>query len=890
MKKISLNHFVIISLFSIIVLSSCSGGSSSDGGKNSGPSLNAASPDEALKKLSPQHKSYFLAWQNQVFKSCDSSEAFGLSEDKKNESDGIDGAALIKKNKGSVVFSDGKVGIILTGYNTISGTGKTKTEESVNLNGQSYTLSAEAIREGSTCSLYLYGQKVYETEIVQNFNVGSQYSVDTDVTVNSEIPVIKPIGVKGAAEVVQHGIYSLISKTLTPTIIAQNILIQSFGITKEQAEKYFKLNTTSTIKTAVRITNDTSAIWNHNQAGNLISSFSNLTSAFDGTGKVLNLEVRVQIPQFDFKGVKNNADNGNLKLILAPKILKKDTGFLYTLNGLFNQGLVAFNQSEAESCAQDRLQTYLGSSKVSNLITPSRQTVFGPCSLLFPEIENVSYKNGFFKSLIPIVFEGITPAKQVEYSGWDTVLSQLAINTINENKNIVTELDPTIKTKIVSVVSNYLEIIKDEINKSKNVQRSQDIAFQMGLDWSFNGELVSALKISQIIQSVDNSIDVFLASSNRLLNQLAQNPFSVDDQLLFAQSMDTNFKEEALKALNLSKDLNYSLFENEVYNQVIQKKTSIEDLKNWSERFLTIKNEINKYPDLSSVKKELVESSLQWIKNKDISIQELSGLYSALNNSVNPFTESTKQLVKDLGQALQAHKEALNFASNLSNEYKQLALAIRNNSAAVDYENWGTAFFNLVLQNRPSLEQLRLWNDLWSSALLFTQREKLKIAGELGSSSEWNRKHIIEVAVKETWSNQNFLDLESIARVAQAKNVCDRYKDASSLADCAGINLFSKGSRKFFDPAFAGRYANLGNDFNNYMNQMKDFNWTTFKWALIGEFFGTSEPIWSRCDNSLFNQKVSILKNQMTSILSETDQFKKWDLERQIQETIKNCK
>lgn len=865
-------------------LTACSGGGGGNGGGN-GPQ----SKEEALQKLSPQHKANFEAWQSKVVKACDSADAFGLNKENKMEQDGIDGAALIKKNNGSVVFSDGKNLAILTGYNSFSGVGSTKTEETLDVNGQGYTISAETKREGSTCSVFLFGQKVYETGIVESFTVGTQYSPDKEASATSQIPVVRNLGVSGAAEVVQHGIYALLSQTLKPSKEAQAFVGQSFGLNAEQSAKLFKLSNYTSADSAVRIDADQSSVWSNSEGGNLISQSAVLKKAFDGTSRVLNLEVRLQVPQFDFRGTKNATDNGNLKLALSSTIIKKDNGFLYTIKSLQTDGLVPFSQAEAETCTKDRVSAYLGAFAGNSSISPSTQVMFSPCRTIFPDIENVSYKNGLLKSLIPIVFASVTPTSQFQYGGWDFVLSQFAKEAVSQNKDIVSELDPSAKTKIVGIVSRHLEVIKAEIENSKNMRQSKDTALQMGLDWSFKGTVVSPARISQIIKSVDNSSDVFKASSERLLNDLARNPNSNDDQLSFALAIDGNFKSEAMKALNLSKELSYSNFESDVFSQVIQKKVTIDELRSWSDRFATIKTEINKYPAVSPVKGELVGSSLKWLKNGEVATQDLAGIYSAVNNSIDPFAESTKQLVRDLGQSLSGNKEALEFARNITGEYKQLAISIRSNSTAAEYESWGSSFFNSVLQKRPAVEQLRQWSDMWVSALAFVQREKARVAGDFGSMPEWNRKKVIEVAVKETWSGQDFAALEAIAPVAKSKNTCDRYKDASSQADCAGMSLFSKGQRKFFDPTYAGRYTSLSADFNAYMNRLSGFDWTTLRWSLVGEFFGSWEPIWSKCDNNMFNQKASTLKGQINAIAGETDQLKKWELERQIKETIKNC-
>ena len=73
------------------------------------------------------------------------------------------------------------------------------------------------------------------------------------------------------------------------------------------------------------------------------------------------------------------------------------------------------------------------------------------------------------------------------------------------------------------------------------------------------------------------------------------------------------------------------------------------------------------------------------------------------------------------------------------------------------------------------------------------------------------------------------------------------------------------------------------------MNRLSGFDWISLRRTLLDEFFGSFEPIWSKCDAGSFAQKSGVLRGQINAIIIEPDQFKKWDLERQIKETIKDC-
>lgn len=885
----SMSLKVLFCSLTIMAFAGCSGSGGGGGEAGNRGGKNPQNKEEALSKISSIHKQNFARWKQQVVKACDASDAFGLGKDKKLEADGIDGAALLQSNGGSVIFSDNGSLAILTTSNSFLGTGTSKVERTQEVNGQSYTISVETKRNGSNCEVYLFGQKVYETYIAESFNVGTQWAVGKQAQATSVIPQIKSLGPSGMSEVTQHGIYSLISQTLKPSKEAMLLLSKKFGLKEKDTLKFFKLSNSASADSAVRIENESSAIWSNEDSGNLIAHTDILKKAFDGTARTLPLEVRLAVPTFLFGETKNSADGGNLKLTINVLISKKDASFTYSAQAIELQGLAPFDKIEAVQCSKERATAYVGGPPVPNQIQPSVQVMFSPCRTLYSEIEKESYNNGLLKSLIPQMFAGVLPMAQFQYGGWDQVLSKLALNTLEQGKDLRGELDPTSRTRVVGIIADHLETLTQEIVRTKNMESSKNSVFQMGLDWSFNGHFVAPARIAKILQSVDNSIGTFKASSERLLADLGHQPNFNDDQLNFAQNIDGIYKAEATKALGLSKDLAYADFERDIFDKVIQKNVPIDEFKEWSTKFGGIKSEINKYSNIGPLKTALVSLSIKLLNSGEAVLQDLGPIYSALDNSIFPFDESSREFVRALSQSLQNNKEGLEFARSISTEYKQTAIAIRDNSKVADYESWGQSFFKSVLQKRPSMETLRSWNEMWVSILAFTQRERAKIKDEFGSINEWNRKKIIEVAVKETWTKSDFEDLEKIAEIARAKNTCDRYIGSSSLADCGGIRLFSKQKNMLLDPAWGGRYRDLSRDFAGYMEQLAGFDWTTLRWALVGEFFGSQEPIWSKCDQNAFNQKATALKTQVNAIVRESDQIKKWELERKIKDTISNC-
>lgn len=885
--KTNVRRSIVTLLLGVVgaVTVSCSG---PQGGNGSGGGDNPKSKEEALQKLRPKHRANFEEWQARVLKSCDPSEAFGLHRHSNLEKRGIDGGALIKSNRGSLVLSDDRNLVLLTGYNTFSGVGNSKAEESESVNGQGYSISAETKRSGSHCEVYLFGQKVYETIVVESFNVGLQVSQDKASSIFSPISQVKKLGVNGAYESTQNGIFNLLSETFKPSQESIKFLSKKLNIDTEETGQLFRL-VSSSASVALKVDKNNAAIWSHIDHKNLITSDSSISTLFNDANKSIGIELRIAPTLFDFSNVKNESDHSNIKLTMSISASKKDNGLVLTQQSIENRGSVPFDETQAANCTRDRFSAYWGEGSSSSMISPSTSSMFKPCQVLHSDIENLAFKNGLLKSLIATAFTGVIPSQQTQYGGWDSVLAKLATEVLDGDREIQKELDPHSKTKIISLVSNYLHSLKSELINVKNLRASKELVYQMGLSWSFSGLQVSQLRISEIVKNIDNSFDPFRVSSEALLMNLSRDPNQNDEQINFAGMINATYKAEAIRALNLSKELGYFGFESEIFNQIIQKRVNQADLKIWSENLSAIKSEITKYSALTAVRGELVGASIKWLKNGEATSQDLPAVYSALNNVAEPFSQSTKDLIRNLGDSLANGKPSLDFAAGITAEYKQLAKQILEDSAYSEHESSGSKFFNSVLQLKMSLDQVKVLSDMWASIRTFIQREKGRLEGEISSMPKWNRDAVVALAIAETWSSQDFKAFESIALVAKSKNTCERYKDMSSLANCAGLKLFSRKEKGFFAPLYANRYENLGADFASYMDRLAGFEWTSLRWSMVSEFFGSWEPIWSKCDMNQFSIKSSALKSQVYAIAAQTDQFQKWELERKIKETIRNC-
>ena len=880
----------ILAIILIVTLLNTSCSRSQSGGASAAPEAPPTNKQEALAQLTPSQRLAFEAWEGQIVKSCDAGEAFGLKSERDLRLQGIDSSALLEQNDDSFFFTDGDQSLIINGYTSFSGIDNIRVEENLQINGQTQSISVESRREGSRCSVYLFDQLVFEGHIAESFTIAHMWASSKRVTPIASQPQINPISGTGMGELIDNGPYQLINELLQPTEQAFDFLAKTLNISTEQARRSFKINPVNSSPVSVRVEDIDASVWNSPFSRSIIAKEAHLREIFLENTQPLALELRLAHPQNTFSDNSNNKNVGNIKLLLKIALSSSTDGMIiYSLDSIHMDGVVEFDKTEALTCAADRAEVLLAQERPPNQIRPSVVEVFSPCTNLYPDIKEASFESGLMQSLILDLFDGVTPSAQFQYGQWMDVLERLALQVLNQNQSIRDELDPTGRTIIIPLIAEHLEPMKDALTTASFLRPYREFLYSMGLTWSFNGQKVHSARINEIIASINNSMSVYTVSSQRLLADLRRRPESSNDQLQFARSLNEKHKTEGQQALALARKLDFGDFEKEVFNQVLQNQTTIEQLQQWSSTFSVLDPMISKYPSINPVKGDLVRLSLRWLQTGEASSTELDLVYSAISNVIASFRDSTNQLIRDLGQSLSRNQAALAFARSLSEEYKGLASDMLKNSALVGFEDWGRSLYRTILQQQPQLNQLRAWSTTWTAARGFTEREKTRTQNELASINEINRKSVIEVAIQETWTDREFKGLEQIAELARQKSSCERHRGSSSLAQCAGLGLFSVKTGKFFDPFFNQRYVGLSKYFRAHTLSLSAFEWSSLRRQMVQGFFNSSGPIWSACTQSAFQQKASTLNDLIQSIQRETDQSRKWELERQIRDVLRNC-
>lgn len=883
----SIETSALVSLLIGLLVSGCSDLDAPKSAK-----IEARSPEEAVSKLSESSRQTFQSWKARAIKSCEPGEAFGIESrvtGGRKDYEGVDGAALLKANGESLVFKDGVARVVLTDHDSFSGQGTSKVEQTISVNGESQMLSAETRRSGSSCELYLYGQKVFETQIFQSFTIGLEIRSGKQASLMGAPVQVTPIGQAGYSVSEGVPVLELVNEVFRPGKEASDFFSRSLNLSKERAAQLFKIGRAG-VKIA-KIANEPSAIWSIADSRGLIAFQSVLERYLRTPNSVLPLEVRLEIPRMKIADVENKADRAfwSLGLDIAVQANDKQTGI--SLANFDDRGLQPHRAHEALQCVESRVEAFVKSNGAETVnLQPSVPFMFDPCRVIDPKVETLAFDTGLMKSLLPIVFANVTPARFAQYGGWDDVLRQIAKETVKAGKDLRAELDPSSKARVVPTLATHLESLKSGLSRSSHLKPFEPTITEIGYRWTFAGYQISSSRIDEILHSLDQSIVPFEVSTLRLFDDLSSQPNAFDEQVRFANLIDDSYRNVALRALQLADDLGFKTFRQEVFNVVLQRQVKTTELNDWITKLRDIRYEIEPFKKLGGQKDRLVALSVKWLRSQEVTRAQLRSVYAAVDRSAAPFAESTRTMLNDLSRSYADGHEAVEFAATAINpEYEALASSIQNLAKRAEYERWGDALISTILQKRPSLQQLKSWNEMWSAIVAFNQREAVRVKDEFGSTNDWNRKEIVEVAVKETWTNADFVSLETIAEVARYKTSCERHKGMSSLANCAGRSLFSRQKGLFFDPTFDGRYSKFARDLGGLLSQFSEFDAYSLKSKVTGKFFGSWAPIFSKCDKASFERNAHLVTSTLKQLKIEKDQFKKWDLERQLDKSLEDC-
>ncbi|MCB0364667.1 MAG: hypothetical protein H6624_06570 [Bdellovibrionaceae bacterium] len=894
----TLVNWCLALVLSVVVLG-CGGGGKSGGG-GGGPQ-GPKTPEEALAKLTPEDRQTFENWKLQVLKSCDATQAFNGRSGSDIHDMGIDPAALLHKNSLSMVVKgpQGEMAFLgrTTGY---SGESQSKFEYTVTVNGDSYTVQAEAKRNGSNCQVFLFGQKVYESVIARTMNVDSYWQPGTQAKSSIGRVSLKEYRGSEFAELKGHRFFEPLHDLQMALQESLPMIAGQLGLSREEAEKYFRLATEPGIE-SVRMIGWHNSLWMNSEYPQLVAPTEMLVELVRGASGNFALEWHRRAPRVQYGSVVNTSDSGSYKWVAKFRISSLENQpeqMNFALESVAYQGLVAFENSSASHCFQERVETLSrldDSTARRDRVVPSVDEALTPCRALAQDLDQVVRENGRLKEVLATALAFVVPSRYADYAGWNEVLTEYALKVMRSGLHIQGELDPSGRVPVIQDVALNLEYLRAELTKVSGLQSAlSETVYHMGLSWAYTGENVSPVHITRILMALERVVDVFPQSVESALWALAREPRSHEEELVFAEQMSVEYKAEALNTLNVARALDYPEWERETHNQILQKRPSLSELRQWGDRFRNLQHQFQAYPLLVSQRGALVGMVLQWLKTGEADEQQINWVLAGLNNSVDPFQKSTERLIQDLKRSFVQNRDAVAFAHSLTAEYKDLARAILAHSQAIGMERVGTELFESVLQDRLPIERLREMADTMAGASEFSTREKNRTGGDKDFYNDRYLKDLVKRAVKEGWSRQDFVTLEQITELGRLQSSCDSdtfYKGASSVAFCIGGDRFSRREGRYLDPRYGHVYGALALDFLTYMHRLKpEFDYSSVRGDLMSAFFSSFDMLWGKCELSVIQSRRAHLAQQMGQYLRETDTFKKWEWEKAIRETLDNCR
>ncbi len=415
-KRFSMSMKLAISIFLLGSVLSCSKSSGKKGGSGGGPSADQPqSPDEALARLSPEHRQSYDAWKASIVKSCSAKEAFSdfsIEKLEKNQSKnvGLDGLLLLSKNSGSLVYSDGDKAAIVTSYQATSFQEISKLSELVTINGVTSQIEAEARRQGLDCELYVFGQKVFETKLATSFNIG--VGIGDKAPTPLEIrgaPTVSAIGDAGLAEMKSPGLSPALEKEFAPREAARSLVAGQLGIPPNLAKRLLTLNPSLSSWSSLRIAGDQAALWTSFNDSSIIAPLASIRDLVDMDEAKLAYEVRIPIPVLAFSDDASSKSLGTLPVTLEWEVKKGPESYTYSVHSAKPASVKPYDEEEASRCALSRGYGLMQDPSLRNQITPSVVYMLAPCQIFFKNLDLALLSNGAYKTLVPTIFSAVKP-------------------------------------------------------------------------------------------------------------------------------------------------------------------------------------------------------------------------------------------------------------------------------------------------------------------------------------------------------------------------------------------------------------------------------------------------------------------------------------------------
>jgi hypothetical protein len=298
------------------------------------------------------------------------------------------------------------------------------------------------------------------------------------------------------------------------------------------------------------------------------------------------------------------------------------------------------------------------------------------------------------------------------------------------------------------------------------------------------------------------------------------------------------------------------------------------------------KQSAGKHKNLKGIEHLITDTAIDWsFQGILVADGTLDELIRAMANIADIAQSYATSLLSSAGYTPNSEETAgqIKFALAIDKPYKNAVKDISQKGRELDQSDWADSKISHLLRDQPSLQQLRLWNELLEAATEFKQRDKARTTEDY--LFERNSEQLIDRALEEGWTKGDYNLLEKVAGPGRFKSQCQNDLDVSSLTDCIGLESFSKNGF-VLDPTFKGRYGKLAGELDKVLPGFEDEG-TFLLWDIIDGYY---QPIWKSCDNDAFamNQKELLALIKRWQDADYSDRFTIQDTIRDLLEVCQN--
>lgn len=848
-------------------------------------------PDEAIHQMSAEQQERFKNWKGQVVKNCEVSDVFeGF---KPSVYTGVDLGAMLDANNSSVVFQDGDLTTTVSDYDSLPGLSKSEIETNVEVNGEVTQFSARAEREGSSCKIYIFNQLVYETVLAKNIRVGLELTARSQAVIAGELnPRLEDRGENGMISMKNVGVAPALERALLPTETSRQLLATRWKVNGSLIPQLILVPNYLGHRYAYRWAGQPNMLW-ESGADVLTGASDSLRSLLMvGTGH-FPVEARFALPTWPKKLRPQISDTKTISLQAEmgfdrpSRIQMQATRFHWV-------GIVEPANGEATQCFVERTR---GLERVAPASALRRGFEVGvgilaePCNVLHTHyLEKVARPDGVILTLLPEVFRGVRGSPNFDFGGWGQELSQAVFATLDQKKNLRTEIDPRGQMPLMSKIEEMMTHEREILSKTRNAQVLKTGADEMVMTWVLRDEQVGVNDLDRVLFSLDVAAEPFVESAQRMLNLLGRSFAGHQQRLEFALQMQDSYKALGREAFTLAAGLGETQFRSQVLANVIEKMIPETVLIPYVVKMREVQAEVGRYPSLQKYRSSLVNILVApMVPGSVVKGVSTALLFSSLANVVDDFPESTETFLKSWGRDDRADERSLLFARELTPELKALLKQTLVDAVSLDIPEEAERLRKTILQMAPTPDVIRLRAATFAAAQAFNQREMSRLAGNSGQEAKYQRKAFIERALREGWRENQFIMIEAFAETAKLLPSSALYPDVSRILYYAGDRLFSTEAGQYLDPRFHDRYLDLAKSMANWLQPLSDADYFPVRTTVLNEMYRSGSAIWNRCDDLAFHSRQTELGEKLTALPTITDGFERMKTESRIRDLVRNC-